>query len=144
MSGLKFPNSPNDTKMFQQDGYDFMGAAFEVYNEQGFGMSEEIYQQSLEIELSLRNLRFVSKAELEAYYKGQLLTTKYRPDLVVHAGIVVELKAIKELTSEHEGQLFNYMRISRKSVGYLVNFGRSDGLEWKRFVLDINGGGVNQ
>jgi len=35
--------------MFQQEGYDFMAAAFEVYNELGYGMAEEIYQQSLEI-----------------------------------------------------------------------------------------------
>ena len=51
--------------MFKQEGYDFMGAAFEVYNEQGYGMAEEIYQQSLEIELGLRNILFVSKAELD-------------------------------------------------------------------------------
>lgn len=122
--------------MFKQEGYDFMGAAFEVYNEQGFGLAEEIYQQSLEIELSIRQLPFVSKAELDVYYKERLLTTKYKPDLLVFGGIVVELKAVKELLPEHEGQLFNYMRIARKSVGYLVNFGTPGELQWKRFVID--------
>jgi len=122
--------------MFKQEGYDFMGAAFEVYNEQGFGLAEEIYQQILEIELSIRQLPFVSKAELDVYYKERLLTTKYKPDLLVFGGIVVELKAVKELLPEHEGQLFNYMRIARKSVGYLVNFGTPGELQWKRFVID--------
>jgi len=122
--------------MFKQEGYDFMGAAFEVYNEQGYGLAEEIYQQSLEIELGLRNMAFVSKAELDVYYKNILLTTKYRPDLLVLGEIVIELKALKELCSDHEAQLFNYMRISRKRVGYLVNYGRPDGLQWQRFILD--------
>jgi len=112
-----------------------MGAAFEVYNVLGYGMAEEIYQQSLEIELKLREVTFQSKAELDVSYKEQKLSTVYRPDLLAFNAIVVELKAVKSLAPEHEAQLFNYMRISQKNVGYLVNFGASKELEWKRFVL---------
>jgi GxxExxY protein len=122
--------------MFQQDGYDFMAGAFEVYNEIGYGMAEEIYQQSLEIELSLRKIPFLTKQELEVRYKGRKLTTCYKPDLLVSAGIVVELKAVTELLPEHEAQLFNYMRVSRMAVGYLVNFGHKGGLQWKRFIVN--------
>lgn len=121
--------------MFQQEGYDLMAAAFEVYNEIGYGMAEEIYQQSLEIELSLRQVPFLTKQELEVDYKGHKLTTCYKPDLLVFGGIVVELKAVSELLPEHEAQLFNYMRVSRIAVGYLVNFGHKGDLQWKRFIL---------
>jgi GxxExxY protein len=48
---------------------------------------------------------------------------------------VVELKAVTQLTSEHEAQLINYLRITRSPVGYLVNFGHKDTLEWKRLIL---------
>ena len=48
--------------MLKQEGYDLMGAAFEVYNELGYGMAEEIYQQSVEIELGLRYIPFLSKS----------------------------------------------------------------------------------
>jgi GxxExxY protein len=122
--------------VLKQEGYDFMGAAFEVYNVLGYGMAEEIYQQSLEIELMLRGLPFVSKGEVEIFYKEILLKTKYIPDLLVFGEIVAELKSVKELCSDHEAQVFNYMRIARKRVGYLVNYGKAGGLEWKRFVLD--------
>ena len=121
--------------MFQQEGYDLMAAAFEVYNEIGYGMAEEIYQQSLEIELSLRKIPFLTKQELEVFYKGHKLTTCYIPDLLVFGGIVVELKAVTELSPEHEAQLFNYMRVSRLAVGYLLNFGHKGSLQWKRFIL---------
>ena len=131
--------------MFKQEGYDFMGAAFEVYNMQGYGMAEEIYQQSLEIELEMRSIVYVSKVELDVYYKTNLLSTKYRPDLLVYGEIIVELKAAKDVCPDHEAQLFNYMRIARKRVGYLVNYGRSDGLQWKRFVLDdLHSGGCRR
>ena len=121
--------------MWKQEGYDLMGAVFEVYNVLGYGMAEEIYQQSLEIELGLRNISYQSKADIEVAYKGQKLSTVYRPDLLVFDEIVVELKAVKTLAPEHEAQLFNYMRISKKKVGYLINFGTSKELEWKRFAL---------
>ena len=112
-----------------------MGAAFEVYNELGYGMAEEVYQQSLEVELSLRGIPFQTKCELHVYYKDNLLSTCYRPDLVVHDAIVVELKAVSALATEHEAQLFNYMRIARRTVGYLLNFGGKGELQWKRFTL---------
>jgi GxxExxY protein len=121
--------------MFKQEGYDLMGAAFEVYNQLGYGMAEEVYQQSLEIELGLRGIPFQSKHELAVFYKGRRLETCYKPDLFVCGGIVVELKAVAELVSEHEAQLFNYMRIVRQPVGYLINFGHKAAIEWKRFIL---------
>jgi len=121
--------------MWADEGYRLMGAAFEVYNQLGHGMSEEIYQQSLEIELTLREIPFQSKREFPVFYKDRLLDTHYRPDLIVYDAIVVELKAISDLVADHEAQLFNYMRIARRQVGYLLNFGKKTELQWKRFIL---------
>src|SRR5512133_3752812 len=120
---------------YKNEGYQFMGAAFEVYNDRGYGLAEEIYQECLEIELQLRGISFRPKAELRCFYKGRELTKRYIPDLLVLGCLVVELKAVTELAPEHEAQLLNYMRIARQPVGYLVNFGHKDMLQWKRFIL---------
>ncbi len=112
-----------------------MGAAFEVYNSQGYGMAEEIYQESLELELEFRKIAYQTKPELRCYYKGRELKKRYVPDLFVSGCLVVELKAVTQLTTEHEAQLINYLRITRSPVGYLVNFGHKDTLEWKRLIL---------
>ena len=112
-----------------------MGAAFDVYNQKGYGMAEEIYQECLEIELGLRGIAFLPKAELKCFYKGRELKKRYIPDLVVFGCLLVELKAVTELAPEHEAQLLNYMRISRQPVGYLINFGHKGALEWKRLIL---------
>ena len=121
--------------MLKEEGYKLMGAAFEVYNQLGYGMAEEVYQQSLEIELELRSIPFLTKPALAMCYKERELQTRYKPDLFVFNAIVVELKAVSELVSDHEAQLFNYMRIARQQVGYLINFGKKGELEWKRLIL---------
>jgi GxxExxY protein len=117
------------------EGYKLMGAAFEVYNEQGFGLAEEIYQEGLEMELELRQIPNQYKQELTTFYKDRPLKKRHVPDLFVYGKIVVELKEVSELLPEHEAQLFNYMRIACVSLGYLINFGHKGTLEWKRFIL---------
>ena len=124
------------SEIYKDDGYKLMGAAFEVYNERGYGLGEEIYQECMEIELELRSIPFIPKHELRLIYKGRQLETKYLPDLFVFNWIVVELKAVTQLISEHEARLFNYLRIASQPVGYLMNFGEKTELAWKRFILD--------
>ena len=132
------------TEIYNDEGYKLMGAAFEVYNEQGYGMAEEIYQESLEIELALRHIPFRSKQELECFYKGRELKKRYVPDLFVFDGLLAELKAVTQLAPEHEAQLINYLRITKQPVGYVINFGHKDTLEWKRFILSELVGENNQ
>ena len=122
-------------EIYQDEGYKFMAAAFEVYNDRGYGLAEEIYQECLEIELGLRDISFRAKDALKCFYKGRELKKRYIPDLFVFNCLVAELKAVTELAPEHDAQLLNYMRIARQPVGYLVNFGHKGTLEWKRFIL---------
>jgi GxxExxY protein len=121
--------------LYSKEGYKLMAAAFEVHNEQGGGLLEEIYQECLEIELELREVSFRPRHELTMFYKGRELKKRYIPDLLVFGEVVVELKSVSALAPEHEAQLLNYMRISKKPVGYLINFGPIEEVEWKRFVL---------
>ena len=89
------------TEIYKDEGYRFMGAAFEVYNDRGYGLAEEIYQECLEIELEMRGILFRSKAEITCFYKGRQLKKRYGPDLFVFGCLVVELKAVAELAPEH-------------------------------------------
>src|SRR5262245_48363615 len=108
-------------EIYKEEGYKFMGAAFEVYNDRGCGLAEEIYQECLEIELELRDIPFRAKQELACHYKGWELKRRYIPDLFVFGCLIVELKSVSQLAPEHEAQLLNYMRITRQPVGYLIN-----------------------
>jgi GxxExxY protein len=121
--------------LFKKEGYELMAAAFEVHNEVGGGLAEEVYQESLEKELRIRGIPFSAKQEISLYYKGIELQRRYIPDLYVHDGIIVELKAVSKLLPEHESQLSNYMRLTGKRVGYLINLAPLKTVEWRRFAL---------
>jgi len=105
--------------MYEQEGYDLIGAAIEVYNEMGAGLLEEVYQECLGKELLSRNIPFTSRQTLEIFYKGSKLKKCYRPDLYVYDNIVVELKAIKETGNNELSQLINYLKISKKRLAIL-------------------------
>lgn len=122
--------------MYKQEGYNIVGAAIEVYNTLGHGFLEEVYQECLEIELKLRNIPFQSHPKLILSYKSKQLEKYYIPDLYLYDGIVVELKAVKQLSEEHFAQIMNYLRATEKPVGYLLNFGCTEKLEWKRIIIN--------
>ena len=121
--------------MLEKEGYALMGVAFEVFNEMKGGLLEEIYQQCMEEELQSQDILFQSKKELSVFYKKKKLDKTYLPDLFVLDAIMVELKSVKALNDEHRAQLLNYMRITHTKVGYLLNFGKMDELEWERYII---------
>ena len=116
------------------DGYALIGACFDVYNELGNGYLEDVYQESLEIELNDRGVPFIAQPKLPIYYKGRLLRKHYEADLIVLDKIIVELKAVKTILPEHEAQLLHYLKSTGCRVGYLVNFGSFPQLDWRRRV----------
>jgi GxxExxY protein len=116
------------------DGYALIGACFDVYNEMGNGYLEDVYQESLEIELTDRGMPFTAQPKLPIYYKGRLLRKHYEADLIVLDKIIVELKAVKSILPEHEAQLLHYLKSTGRRIGYLVNFGAFPQLDWRRRV----------
>jgi len=111
------------------------GAIFEVYREMGCGFLEAVYQECLQREMQLKQIPFVAQRELMLKYKGEPLEQKYKPDFICFERIIVELKAVKELTAEHRAQVHNYLKATGLEVGLLVNFGHSPKVEIERIVM---------
>jgi len=128
----------NEENLFKAEGYELMAAAFEVYNELGPGFLEEVYQEAMELELGARQIPFDSKPRLQIQFKGRPLRKFYDADLLVCSAIMVELKAVRTFTPEHEAQLLNELKAAQLRVGYLINFGSSPRLQWYRRVNSTN------
>jgi GxxExxY protein len=109
--------------LFKEECYEIQGAIFEVYREMGCGFLESVYQECLEKELSQKGIPFVSQQELQLTYKGEPLKQTYKPDLICYKQIIVELKAVKDLSPEHKAQVINYLKATGMKLGLLVNFG---------------------
>ena len=114
--------------------YAIIGAAQKVHRTLGPGFRESTYQQALAKELMGAEITFVSQPEYEVTYEGLLCGT-YKPDMVVREEVIVELKAIAKLASDHVAQTISYLKASGLPTGLLLNFGRAS-LEWRRLKND--------
>ena len=118
---------------YKQQLYNIIGAAMSLYNEIGPGFSEPIYQECLSVICSERSIPWEREKELHMYFHGHKLEKNYKADFVCYGDIIVELKAVSELTKEHRAQLFNYMKITECSHGILINFGEPKNLHSEKY-----------
>ena len=109
--------------LFRDECYQIQGAVFDVYREMGCGFFEAVYQECLEKEFLHRQIPFESQKELTVSYKSEPLKQTYKPDLICYGKIIVELKAVKEISPEHQAQMLNYLKVTSMELGLLVNFG---------------------
>lgn len=123
-----------DLSKYANKVYKIIGAAMNVHSELGYGLLEPVYQETLHLELLDRGIANVREQEIEIYYKKHLLEKKYRMDIVVD-DIIVELKSVNKLISAHRAQLCNYLRLTRKPLGLLINFGEKS-LIGERWAYD--------
>ena len=122
------------TLLYEEEVYKVVGAAIEVHRILGPGFAEAVYHEAVKIECELQKVPFVSQQQLNIVYKGQLLDKYYVADLVCYDKIIIELKALDQLTGKETAQILNYMKATGLRVGLLINFGASGKLEWQRFI----------
>ena len=110
-----------------------IGCAITVHKVVGPGFLENVYEQSLCVELKLNNIPFTRQKMYSVFYKSYVVG-KYLADVVVANKIIVELKSVSYINKNMEAQLLNYLHVSNIRVGYIINF-RNSILEFKRLVL---------
>lgn len=118
---------------YEQETYQIIGAALEVSNNLGCGFLESVYQEALAIELRRKEVPFIEQAEIEIQYKGISLEKIFRVDFLCFETIIVEIKAIQNLSKREEAQLLNYLKAAKSEIGLILNFG-SRKLTWKRMI----------
>ena len=99
-----------------------IGGAIRVHRALGPGLLESAYEGCLVYELASSGLQVERQRELPVVYRGARIECGYRLDLVVEGAVIVELKAVAELTALHHAQMLTYLRLSGLPVGLLINF----------------------
>ena len=102
--------------------YQIRGAVFDVYNELGPGLMENVYEKALIIELLNRGLQVENQVPIEVLYKGFDLGLQYRLDVLVNKQVIIELKSVEILLPVHHKQLITYLKLAQKPLGFLINF----------------------
>lgn len=120
--------------IYKEESYLIIEACFEVYKEKGNGFLEAVYQECLGIEFIDGSIPFEEKRRLNLTYKGRKLKQAYEPDFVCYNKIILEIKAVRNLTDEHRAQVINYLKATGVQLGLLVNFGHYPRIEHERYV----------
>jgi GxxExxY protein len=118
-----------------EESYKIIGACFEVYKEKGCGFLEAVFQECMQLELGMQGIPFEAQKIMPLSYKGVPMVQTYKADLICFGSVLVELKAVSELTDEHRAQVLNYLNATGLRLGLLVNFGHYPKLQWERIVV---------
>jgi GxxExxY protein len=118
----------------EKETYKIIGICMEVHKNLGPGLLEIVYKDALELEFKENNIPFEREKEYSIEYKGIILPHKFYADFIINEDIVLEVKAIKEFSSEHIAQILNYIKLSSSEVGLLINF-QTKSLQYKRYIL---------
>ena len=102
--------------------YEVRGSIYDVYKELGPGLLESVYEEALIFEIRQRDLNVERQVKVPVVYKGNVLETDLRLDLIVEDKVIVELKSVEEMKKVFAKQLLTYLRLMNKKVGLLVNF----------------------
>ncbi|MBL9171574.1 MAG: GxxExxY protein [Verrucomicrobiales bacterium] len=99
-------------------------AAVEVHRTLGGpGLLEDLYEESMVEELTLRGLRVERQQIIPVSYKGRRLRYPLRVDMRVEGLVLVENKAAVEWNPIFEAQMLTYLRVTRLRLGLVINFG---------------------
>jgi len=105
----------------------------EVLIEIGHGLREKTYERALCLELDLQGIFYSKQVVSPVEYKGKKID-EYIPDLVVETRVVTDAKTIEGMGPDEIGKIVNYLRVTKRKVGLIINFKHAK-LEWKRVVL---------
>ena len=106
--------------------YQIRGAIWDVYNDLGPGLLESVYEEALCYELQQRGLKVERQKLVPIVYKGNVLNTDLRLDILVEDTVIIELKSVEELKPVFYKQTKTYLKLMNKHIGLLVNFGDYD------------------
>ncbi len=113
--------------------------SYDIHVYHSHGHLEKVYENALAHRLRKIGLTVVQQAPIRVFDEDGTLIGDYIADLLVEGELIVELKAVKTLNSEHEAQILGYLKSARLKHGLLINFG-SYKFQVRKFIWEEEGG----
>ncbi len=121
--------------LLKDEVYAIVGYCIEVWKILGYGFSEVVYKDAMEIEFIKDKVPYKREDELSVQYKGKILRHKFKADFTLVETIIIEVKSGEEgINDTVISQTLNYLKVSGCRIGLIVNFGKSK-MEYKRLIM---------
>lgn len=114
--------------------------SYDVYNSLGSGFLEKVYENALTLKIKKIGLKAEQQYPIKVNFENEVVG-EFFADILVEDKIIVELKALQELSDVHEAQLINYLKATKIEVGLLINFGPN--IKIRRRIYTKNSGNQN-
>lgn len=99
-----------------------IGLAIKIHKKLGPGLLESVYQAALEWELGMAKISFEREKSIPVIYENVKLNIGFRCDFFINNQLILECKAVKELTPIDQAQVITYARLSGAEAALLINF----------------------
>ena len=109
-------------KPIDQISADVVGEAIRIHRELGPGLLESVYEMVLAASLERIGYRVTRQFAVDVEFEGLTFPAAFRVDILVDDRLVVEVKAVEQLSKAHAKQLLTYLRLLKQPVGLLLNF----------------------
>ncbi|MDP3906772.1 GxxExxY protein [Novosphingobium sp.] len=96
--------------------------AIRIHRELGPGLLESVYEAVLAATLARRGYQVKRQVAVNIEYDGLQIEGAFRVDLLIEGTLILEIKAVEQLTKVHAKQLLTYLRLMKQPVGLLLNF----------------------
>lgn len=100
-----------------------IGCAYTVSNKLGCGFLEKVYENALGLELKKAGLEVRQQHPITIRYDGTIVG-EYVADLLIENWLLVELKAVEDMSKVHYAQCINYLKATDLPLCLLMNFGK--------------------
>ena len=121
--------------LLKEEVYAIVGNCIEVWKTLGYGFSEVVYKDAIEVEFLEDKLIYTRESELPVYYKGKLLRHKFKADFTLFDNIIIEVKSGDDgINDAVISQTLNYLKVSGYRLGLIINFGKQK-MEYKRLIV---------
>lgn len=130
----KLINNKIENLLLKDEVFKVVGICMEVHKNLGKGFMEVVYQEAIEYEFIKAGIVYEREKKYPISYKDIILKKYFRADFLVFNELIVEIKAQNLNLDDFYKQVINYLAVSKKSIGLIVNFGE-DSLKFKRVIL---------
>jgi GxxExxY protein len=102
---------------------DVIDQAFQLHRDLGPGLLETVYETILTAKICKMGYKTARQVPVDIEYAELRFDAAFRIDLLVDDRLIVEIKSVERLNGAHAKQLLTYLRLTKRLLGLLINFG---------------------